>query len=160
MEDEKMMKILTLVLGLMLVAQQTYAADCTWSAANASAERSVVGTGAIGCTFSTSAQGMDLSGVKGFSVEVCADSGQTIATAFSLSAWVRDPYLALWMPAPVWNLTSITTGVRCVYLDGWNVVSPQGRVGYSPSAGTVSSGSISIRITATGLGPYDGGELL
>ena len=148
------------VLALALFVPHVPAADCTWAAAGSSAERSVIGTGAIGCTFSTSAQGMDLSGTKGFSVYACAASGQTIATAISLSAWVYDPWLLVWSRAPSWDLAGTTTGNRCELLGGWNVISPRGRVGYSPSAGTVSSGAIYFRLVATGMGPYDGVDLL
>jgi len=154
-----MKRLLPAVAAIML-AVQVHAADCTWSAAGTDAPRSVVGTGAIGCTFSTSAQGLALDGVKGLSVYACAASGQTIATAISLAAWVYDPWLLVWSRAPAWDLVGTTTGARCELIGGWDVISPRGRVGYSPSAGTVSSGAIYFRLIATGMGPYEGGDLL
>jgi len=155
-----MLKRLIPGITTILFALQVQAADCTWSAAGTTAERSVIGTGAIGCTFSTSAQGMDLSGTKGFAVYVCAASGQTIATVISLSAWVYDPWLLIWSRAPGWDLVGTTTGGRCEFLGGWQVISPRGKVGYSPASGTVSSGAIYFRLIATGMGPYEGGDLL
>jgi hypothetical protein len=150
--------VLMLLVALILCVSPTYAADCTWTGVTG-AERSTVGTGAIGCTFSTATQGMNLSAVQGFAVYACAASGQTIATAISLSAWVYDPWLLVWSRAPAWDLVGTTTGNRCELLGSWEVISPRGRIGYSPSAGTVSSGAIYFRLIATGRGPYDGGDL-
>lgn len=146
----------------LIFALQVQAADCTWSAAGTTAERSVIGTGAIGCTFSTADQGMDASGISGFWVSVCAAPGQTITGVISLLAWERDPYSGVWMRAPIWDLPNAngTTGGQCQYVDGFSIPSPRGRIGYSPSAGTVSSGAIYFRMIAVGRGPYDGGDLL
>jgi hypothetical protein len=154
------MKRAILAVVALLFAAHVQAADCTWTAVSTTSARSVVGTGAIDCTFSTSAQGMALSGVGGFAVYACAASGQTIATAISLSAWVYDPWLTVWSRAPAYDLVGTTTGARCELLGGWAVESPAGRIGYSPSAGTVSSGAIYVRLIATGMGPYEGGDLL
>jgi len=155
-----MRRAILAVVGALLFASQASAADCTWTAASTTSARSVIGTGAIACTFSASTQGMALNGVAGLAVYACAASGQTIATVISLSAWVYDPWLLVWSRAPAYDLVGATTGARCEQLGGWTVAAPAGRIGYSPSAGTVSSGAIYVRLVATGMGPYDGGDLL
>lgn len=146
-----MRRFLFLALALSF-AWPAFGADCVWANITG-ASRSRTATGAVNCTLTpataTSSAGVNLSGVGAFAVEVCADSGQTITTAFSLSAYTYDPYAGLWMPAPDYNLTSTSTGSQCVSFGGWTVVSPAGRIAYAPSAGAVSSGSITIRITAT-----------
>lgn len=142
-----MRRILVAIL-LALAIGQARAADCTWSSASTSATRSVIGVGALDCTFSTSTQGLNLTGVGAIAVKVCAASGQTIATAFTLYAWTYDPWLAVWMRAPGYDLTGSTTGGRCEDLGGFKVWGPVGRIGFSPHAGTVSSGSIYVRIIA------------
>jgi hypothetical protein len=138
---------------LALVAGKTLAADCTWATISG-AERSVQATGAANCTFTvataTATAGMNMVGVGGFSVEVCADSGQTITTSFALSAYTYSTYGLLWMPAPGYNLPAPSdgTGDRCQQIGGFIAWGPIGRIAYAPSAGAVSSGNITIRITA------------
>lgn len=153
------MRRILVAVALCLLAVQARAADCTWSAASTSATRSVIGVGALDCTFSTASQGLNLTGVGAVSAKICAASGQTIATAFTLYAWTYDPWLAVWMRAPGYDLFGSTTGGRCEDLGGIKVWGAAGRIGYSPHAGTVSSGSIYVRIIAHSIGPYDGGEL-
>jgi hypothetical protein len=157
------MKTILAILSL-LVAFPSFAADCTWSAITG-ATRSRQGVGAASCTLTPAtadaAAGMWLNGVGGFSVWVCADAGQTITTAFSLTAYAQEPYSLLWGPQPQWDATTTATGARCIPIgSGFQVDSPAGRVAYGVSAGAVSSGNITIKIVATGIGRYDGFELL
>lgn len=144
-------RILLAVLAL-LVASPVLAADCVWSPVSG-APRSVTGTGAVNCTLTvataSATAGLNLSGVGGFSVRVCADSAQTITTAFSLSAYVQDAYTLIWARAKEWDLVGTLTGDRCYQIGGWEVISPAGRVAYAPSAGAVSSGSVTIHLKAT-----------
>jgi hypothetical protein len=142
------MKRILFAVVLALFVVQARAADCTWSSASTSASRSVIGVGALDCTFSAASQGLNLTGVGAIAVKVCAASGQTIATVFTLYAWTYDPWLAVWMRAPSYDLAGSTTGSRCEDLGGFKVWGPVGRIGYSPHAGTVSSGSIYVRIIA------------
>lgn len=153
------MKRILLVVLLALATTKAMAADCTWSAASTSASRSVIGVGALDCTFSTSSQGINLTGTGSIAVKVCAASGQTIATVFTLYAWTYDFWLGVWMRAPGYDLYGSTTGGRCEDLGGLKVWGAAGRLGYSPHAGTVSSGSIYVRIIAHSRGPDEGGEL-
>ena len=141
----------------ILLYSQAFAADFVWTMASTNAARSVKGVGAAADTFGEGAtDGMSLANTKGFAVWVCADLGETITTAFTLTAYAQHPYLELWGPAPVWNLSGSETGVRCEYFDAFPVFSPAGRVGYAPSAGAVSSGDVKIWIVATG----NSGELI
>jgi hypothetical protein len=148
-----MRRVLLVVLALAL-ASPVFAADCAWSPVSG-ASRSVTGTGAVNCTLTVASAsataGLNLSGVGGFSVRVCADSGQTITTAFSLSAYVQDAYTLIWARSKDWDLVGTLTGDRCYQIGGWQVVSPAGRVAYAPSAGAVSSGSVTIHLKATNL---------
>lgn len=158
------MKRAILIAAALLLASPTFGADCTWSAITG-ATRSRQGVGAVSCTLTPAtadaAAGMWLNGVAGFAVWVCADAGQTITTAFSLTAYAQEPYSLLWGPQPEWNATTTSTGTRCAPIGtGFKVDSPAGRVAYAPSAGAVSSGGITIKIIATGVGKYDGYELL
>lgn len=119
------------------------------------AKISVEGVGAATDVLDTTASstaGMNLSGLDGFAVYVEADSGQTITTAISLRAYAQDPYSGRWARAPDWDISNTfgVTGIRSQYMAGFSVDSPAGRVGYEPSAGAVSSGSLHIRIIATG----------
>lgn len=145
-----MTKVLAFIVAISLCFR-VLAADLVWSAAGAQAGRSVKGVGATASdTFGEGAtDGMNLSRVGGFAVWICADEGETITTAFELTASAFHPYLEIWDPAPAWNLSGSTTGERCEYLDAFPVFSPTGRVAYAPSAGAVSGGGITIWIVAT-----------
>jgi hypothetical protein len=155
----------TLLAVLGLAAPPVYAADCAWSVITG-AERSTYAIGAANCTFSvataTSSAGMSLVGVGAFSVTVCAASGQTISTSFALSAYTYGPYEAFWSKASAYDLPapSAGTGDKCQFIGGFEVDAPAGRVAFAPSAGAVSSGNITIWITAVQRGTYDRRELL
>jgi hypothetical protein len=151
-----MIKVLSFIVAIA-ISFPVLAADFVWTMADTNAARSVKGVGAAADTFGEGAtDGMALANTKGFAVWVCADLGETITTAFVLTAYAQHPYLALWGPAPIWDLSGSETGVRCEYLDAFPVFSPAGRVGYAPSAGAVSSGDVTIWIVATG----NSGELI
>jgi hypothetical protein len=154
------------VLALFVaVPDKAAAADCTWSLVTG-ASHSVEATGAVDCTFTVATaaatDGMLLDSVGSVAVEVCADAGQTITTAFSLKAYLMNPWTGVWSRAPDYDLANASgeTGDICQQVGGWSVPGPQGRLAYAPSAGAVSSGSITIRMTATQKGRYVGGELL
>jgi hypothetical protein len=140
--------------ALLIIAPNALAADCTWSRVPY-ASRSVVGSGAVNCTFTvatqTSSGGINLSSVGTVSVSVCAAAGETISTAFVLSAYVMDPWSLVWSRAPEYDLSNGTTGDLCQHLGGWNVIGPIGRLAYAPSAGAVSAGAMTIRIIASGI---------
>jgi len=157
------MRAIVVVLAL-LFAGPAFATDCVWSAITG-ATRSRKGVGAVNCTLTVATAaadaGMWLNAAGGFSVWVCADAEQTITAAFSLTAYAQEPYSLLWGPQPAWDVASTSTGSRCAPIGtGWRVDSPAGRVAFAPSAGAVSSGGITIKIIATGVGKYDGFELL
>lgn len=145
------MKRIIFMVGL-LVAFSAHAATFTWARVTGAA-RSTVGTGAVTDTFAGgSTDGMALSGVEAFQVTVEAASGQTITTKIELIAYVQDPYTLRWSRAPRWDIPNGNgiTGARSQYMDGFIVDGGAGRVAYVPSAGAVSGGSLSIRITAQG----------
>ena len=154
-----------LLVFVLVFAPRAHAADCVWTAASSSSVRSVVATGAEDCTFTVataaSTDGMALSSVGTFTIEICADSGETISTAFALSAYIYSPYSLKWSSAPSWDVpTNGDTGNRCTTLASFRVPGPVGRIAFAPSAGAVSGGNITITLTAVEQGKYDGNTLL
>lgn len=143
----------------LLFAAHVQAADCVWASITG-ASRSKTATGAVTCTFTVATaaatDGMWLDSVGSFSVEVCAAAGQTVTTSFALSAYVYGAYSLVWAPAPFWDLPANTgIGAQCQQMGSFTVPGPIGRVAFAPSAGAVSSGNITIRVSAVQVGRYD-----
>jgi hypothetical protein len=85
--------------------------------------------------------------VKGIVVTVCADSGQTLSGAGTLTAYTRDSSVALWAVTPDLNLSPATATVRCIAFPAIWVAVPAGRVAFVPTGVTVSAGGVTIYIT-------------
>jgi hypothetical protein len=121
--------------------------------------RSVEGVGTTTDVFGGAAgDGMSLNRVGSVSVEAEADSGQTITGVVALGATVQNPYTLRWNRAPDYDLDNLSgvTGVRGQFVGAFPVGGPSGRLGYYVKSGSVSSGSLTIRLTATSLA----GELI
>lgn len=86
-------------------------------------------------------EGMGLSGVKGYRVSVCAESGQTLAGTGNLRAWLYNPDAGLWMRNPALDL-AITVTVRCqVFPDVRVAAELEHRVLYANDTVGVSGGT-------------------
>ena len=84
---------------------------------------------------------------KGITVTVCADSGQTLSGAGTLTAYNRDESIALWATVPDFNLTVSSSARRCQSFAGFNVDVPVGRVTWVPTGVTVSGGGVTVYIS-------------
>lgn len=93
--------------------------------------------------------------VAGFSVQAEAAAGQTLASG-SLLVCERDDISGRWRPMPDTCSLSATAArdhSPCTG-GGFTVISPRGRIALVPSGVTVSSGSVTIRLLATGPNGY------
>lgn len=98
----------------------------------------------------SSTEGMQLGGVKAFAVYVLADSGKVINAAGGALAYIQNPHSGIWNRAEVYDVAAGTvTGVRGVYCQGFNVISPVGRIGYVNNGFTVDSGTLTLKLVAS-----------
>lgn len=86
-------------------------------------------------------EGLDLSDIAGFRVTVCAASGQTLAGAGALQAYVYDNDLALWTRNPSLDITISTAGARCLTFADIQTVVATGRGLFAATGVTVSGGT-------------------
>src|SRR5512146_325831 len=93
--------------------------------------------------------------VAGFTVQTEADTGQTLAGG-SLLICVRDDISGRWRLMPdVCALAAAATRDHSPCAGGgFSVTSPRGRIALVPSGVTVSSGSVTVRMLATGANGY------
>lgn len=84
--------------------------------------------------------------VRSVVVTVCADPGQTLSGAGTLTAYAWSVSASLWAAVPDRNLSVTSSGRRCQSFDAWIVTSPVGRVTWVPTGVTVSAGGVSIYI--------------
>jgi hypothetical protein len=89
-------------------------------------------------------------GAKGVVVTVCADSGQTLSGAGTVTAYVRDAQVALWSAIPDLNFTVTSSARRCQTFTGVAVAYPTGRITWVPTGVTVSGGGVTVYISAGG----------
>lgn len=87
------------------------------------------------------------SSAKGITVTACADSGQTLSGAGTLTAYGRDPSVALWAALPDLNLTVTSSARRCQTFSGFVVTLPIGRVTWVPTGVTVSGGGVTVYVS-------------
>lgn len=91
-------------------------------------------------------EGMSLRDIDGYRPAICADSGQTLSGAGTLTAYVWDVDLALWVKNPTLNLAVTNSAVRCQAFPDVEVRVPSGRVLYAATGVTVSSGTCTVRV--------------
>jgi hypothetical protein len=144
------MKKIAAVLAAVLLPFSTYAAAATWSVTDTGV-KGVCASGTCDAP-SAAADGIGLVSPggwasKGVVVTVCADSGQTLSGAGTLTAWGRDPSVLLWAANPDLNLSPNTASVRCQSFSALFVAVPNGRFAWVPTGVTVSSGGVTIYIT-------------
>jgi hypothetical protein len=84
---------------------------------------------------------------RGLVVTVCAASGQTLSGAGTLTAYLREPGIALWAAAPELNLTVTSSARRCQTFSGFMVTVPRGRATWVPTGVTVSGGGVTVYIS-------------
>jgi hypothetical protein len=138
------------VLAALLLPVLTSAAPATYTTL---ANRTIQGACASGtCDAPVEAagttDGADLvKFARGLAVTVCADSGQTLSGAGTLTAYIRDPSIALWAAAPALNVTVFSTARRCQTFSGFTVTVPRGRITWVPTGVTVSSGGVTVYVS-------------
>jgi hypothetical protein len=91
-------------------------------------------------------QGLKLDRLQGFSVTACADAGQTLSGAGTLTAYVYDETVGVWSRIPELDLTAGTATVRCLTFAAVWVAAPRGRVAYVPTTVTASSNLVVVYI--------------
>ena len=141
-----MSKVLVVVAAL--VAPFVAEATCTWTT-NADGQ-----SGNVACTTvaETAIAATDASSLgfptnqcpKGMQFFACATTaGASVSAAVTLSVYTYNPAAALWGVYPDQNMTT-ATGQRCQQFDGkWTVVAG-GRIAVLPTAGTMSSGGLTV----------------
>ena len=124
-------------------------AAATWSSPDPKTSKAVSGSGTTDApTLAT--QGLELDRVAGFFVTAEADSGQTLSGAGALTAYWYDNATAAWSRVPAMDLATTTATVRRLTLHV-SAVANRGRIAYAPTGVTVSSGGVTIYITAASL---------
>lgn len=104
------------------------------------------GSPCSGAAPSAASDGISLQYATGLRLRLCADSGQTLSGAGTLSAYVRDETDGIWTRVPALDKTvpASASGLRCV---GWdeNVVQlPYGAAVYVATGVTLSGGNIAV----------------
>lgn len=95
---------------------------------------------------SAASDGVSLQAATGLRLRLCADSGQTLSGAGTLSAYVRDETDGLWTRVPALDKTvpGGASGLRCVGWDENSVLLPYGATVYIPASVTVSGGNLTV----------------
>jgi hypothetical protein len=140
-----MTRLLALLVALSLPAAAS--ATCTWTNTNAY-EAKLVCTTANESAPSAATDGFDFSQcLKGVSLFICADSGQTLSGSGTVKLYQRHPIAALWGEIPDLNVSPTVSSVRCQGFPGiWSVVA-QGRLAVQPVSVGVSSGGFTAWLT-------------
>lgn len=124
----------------------------TWSFVGNRSVKVVCTTGTE--TFGQGAtDGLPLPGVGAFEVFAQCDVGQTFTATPGgvLQAWLYNDVAALWGRCPDLDQTISAPSVRVQGFVGYTVVTPRGKVAYSPSGVTLSAGGLTIYLIASGL---------
>lgn len=137
---------LALALAFALAFPALAFATCTQTQVSSSRSKLACTTGTEPApTLST--QGQSLVGLKGVSVTVEADSGQTLSGAGTLQAYTWDPVAAGWARNPDLDLpVTVSAARRQSFLGIW-VPAPTGRIAYAPNGVTVSAGGVTVYTT-------------
>jgi hypothetical protein len=144
------MKKILAVAAALLFPFYAHAVAATWSDTDTGV-KAVCASGTCDAPVAAASltDGLDLTTTraKGILVTVCADSGQTLSGAGTLTAYNRDPAVALWAVLPDMNLSPATATVRCISFAGLYVPVSKGRVLWVPTGVTVSAGGVTVFIT-------------
>jgi hypothetical protein len=135
-----------LLLPLTAAAQDPTGTVRRWSEAQALTRSAPTAS----CLAASSPEGMDWRSVRGFYVRLEADSGQTLSGAGDLRAWRYDFSDAAWVRVPELDL-AVPAGASGLRRYGWGERSTVVRTGcvlYAADGVTVSSGTVTVRITA------------
>jgi hypothetical protein len=135
-----------LLLPLTAAAQDPTGTVRRWSEAQALTRSAPTAS----CLAASSPEGMDWRSVRGFYVRLEADSGQTLSGAGDLRAWRYDFTDAAWVRVPELDL-AVPAGASGLRRYGWGERSTVVRTGcvlYAADSVTVSSGTVTVRITA------------
>lgn len=135
----------------------------TWSSTTTGAETpsgtALVSRKAV-CTTGTetfaqaATDGASLKNAGAWDVVIEADSGQTLSGAGTVQAWIYDDTVAGWCRAPEFDVT-VPAGVASIRRyyplagspgKGIPVITQRGRIGYTVSGVTISSGGVTIYI--------------
>lgn len=138
--------LLLLFLPSLALAQDTSGTVRRWSEAQALTRSAPTAS----CLAASSPEGVDWRGVRGFYVRLEADSGQTLSGAGDLRAWRYDFGEAAWVRVPELDL-EVPAGASGLRRYGWGERSTSVRTGcvlYAADSVTVSSGTLTVRITA------------
>lgn len=84
---------------------------------------------------------------RGLTITVCADSGQTLSGAGTLTAYSRDPSVGLWASLPDLNISMSTSARRCQSFASPSILVPAGRITWVPTGVTVSGGGVTVYIS-------------
>lgn len=133
-----------LALGLLLSAIAAAAAP-TRTANETAAGSNAQACSAGSCTRaapSASTEGLFLTGLTGYRLEICAAAGQTLSGAGTMKAYLYDYTAALWMPAPALDQPVTASGTRCTPFVDFNLtIRFDARVLFAASGVTVSGGT-------------------
>ncbi len=95
-------------------------------------------------------EGLNLRGVVGFRVTVCANATRTLSGAGSLRAYVWDNNLLRWIRNPGIDLSVSSSAMRCMAFPDVETVAASGRVLYAADGVTVSAGTtVDVQIKAS-----------
>ncbi len=95
-------------------------------------------------------EGLNLRGVIGFRVTVCANATRTLSGTGTLQAYVWDNDLLRWIRNPALDISVSTSGVRCLAFPDIRTAAASGRVLFAANAVTVSAGTtVDVQIKAS-----------
>lgn len=137
---------LLLLLSLPALAQDAAGTVRRWSEAQALTRSAPTAS----CLATSSPEGVDWRGVRGYYVELTADSGQTLSGAGNLRAWRYDFVRGAWVRVPELDL-SVPAGASGLRRYAWGERASYVRTGcvlYAADSVTVSGGTLTVSITA------------
>jgi len=146
-----MKKILVVAALVALIPFQANAAAGVWSLLGSAigpySSKFVCTTADVTCDAPTLVtEGVQLNGVGGITVTVCAAAGQTLSGSGTLTAYVWNESTSTWANAPDYNLTVTGTTVRCQNFAPFWVADTHGRIAWVTTTVTASSNSVTVNV--------------
>ena len=146
-----MKKILVVAALVALIPFQANAAAGVWSLLGSAigpySSKFVCTTAGVTCDAPTLVtEGVQLNGVGGITVTVCAAAGQTLSGSGTLTAYVWNESTSTWANAPDYNLTVTGTTVRCQNFAPFWVADTHGRIAWVTTTVTASSNSVTVNV--------------
>lgn len=137
-----------LLVVLMLALPMAATATCTWTQTdpkNGYVVCTTANESAFASNTSAASGWMFSSCSRGITFFACADSGQTLSGAGTLTVYTYNVVAALWGAYPDQNMTATASGQRCQQFDAkWTAVTSPGRIAVLPIGVTVSGGGLTI----------------